>query len=163
VVKKKSFGITIKKWLDEEFPKTILTSDDQFEFSIEIENAVVKGLNIVISQPKEKNVVGIVCQLRLPKDVTNIVKEFTDEQKVKLTQSLHRELLKMIQDHTVDKNLDFVLITERVYFDNLNRQKLMDGITKIRNVMLYLISLIRDKFGGFDTPPPSTPDNSMYG
>ena len=38
----------------------------------------------------------------------------------------------------------------------------MDTITKIRNVMMYLISLIRDTFGGFDAPPPSTPDNSMY-
>jgi len=160
---KKNFGTTIKKWLDEEYARVELGSNDQFEFGIILPDAIGKDMGLSLGQPRGKNIITITCHMIMPKEITGVVAELKLEQKVKLVQALHRELLKIVQDHTVNKDLEFITFGERVYIDNLKRQSLMDSILKVRNVALYLLSSLRKEFGGFETPTPSTPEFSMYG
>ncbi len=160
---KKNFGTTIKKWLDEEYARVELGSNEQFEFGIILPDVVGKDMGLSLGQPRGKNIITITCHMIMPKEVTEIVAELKPEQKIKLVQALHRELLKIVQDHIVNKDLKSITFSERVYIDNLKRQRLMDSILKVRNVAFYLISSLRKEFGGFETPPPSTPDNLMYG
>jgi len=99
---------------------------------------------------------GIVAQINCPKEVTDIFKQVKDDLKIELTQSMHRELLKMIHDHTVDKDLKNINITERVYLENLTRQNFINSLIKVRNAYLYLISILVGDFAGLKTPQPTT-------
>ncbi len=152
---KKQVGTKIKKWLEQENLTVNLTSQKGFEFVIQADDTKA-NIQYGISQPNNSDVVGISAQLICPKEVTNIVKQVKEDLKIELTQSMHRELLKMIHDHTIDKDLKNIIITERIYLDNFTQQNFQNSLTIVRNTYLYLISVLRGHFAGLKPSQPTT-------
>lgn len=153
---KKQNGTKIKKWLEAENLTVNFATHKGFEFSLE---AVDKGSKIVfvVSQPTAIDVITISAQIPFGKDVTDLFKKVQPDLKQELTQSLHRELLKIIHDHTVDKDLKNIVMTQRIYLDGgLSRHNFMDAFIKVRNAHLYLISVLRGHFAGLKMPHPTT-------
>ena len=100
-------------------------------------------------------------RIQSPQNIVDKITQLKMEQKIELTQAMHRELLKLVQDHQIDKNLKSIQVDERVFLDGFTRQKFMESFIRVRNVQLYLISVLRNKFGG-EVTPTSTSDHSMY-
>jgi len=161
MVVKKQVGTRIKKWLEYEGYTIQLSSPNNFEFVIEV-NDPNSGVKFAISQPSGAGIIGVTTRLNQPKEVVEIFKEVKKELRVNLLQSMHRELLKMVQDHNIDGNLKTISLVERVYVENLTRQKLIESVIKLRNTSLYLVSVLRGQFAGLQTLQPKTSDLSMY-
>lgn len=155
-------GSRIKKWLEDEGFKVELLFPKNFDFVLEATTPDGKGMGFSISKPTNADVLGVSAGIVPPKEIVDIVKKLSDGEKIQLTQAMHRELLKIVQDHHVDKNLEKVDVIERIYPENITRQKFMDSLLRVRNAQLYLISVIRNRFGGQAGNPPSTSDHSMY-
>jgi len=162
MAKKQQIGSKIKKWLETEGYQVKLLFPKGFDFALDLFDSSGKGLGYSVSKPENIDVIGIAMNIQLPKKITDIVAKLTAGQKIELTQAMHRELLKLIQDHAIDKNLKHVQADERVYLDGLTKQKFMESFTRVRNVQLYLISVLRNKFGGEAVTTTSTPEHPMY-
>ena len=163
MARKIAVGSRIKKWLENEGFKVELPLVEKFDFVLEIKDPSGKGTLFSISKPAEADVIGISSGVRNPqKEIVDVFKKLEDGDKIQITQAMHRELLKMVQDHHIEKNLVSVDVTERIYPENLNRQKFMDSFIRVRNAQLYLVSAIRNRFGGQVGNPPSTLIHPMY-
>lgn len=159
----KQTGTRIKKWLEEEGYTIQLSSEKEWEFIIHVIDPFEKGIDIAISQRVGMGIMGIVTGISLPKNIIAIFEKLDKGSKIELIQSLHRTLLSMIQDHVVDGDLKKISITERVYVENLTRQKFMESFIKLRNTLLYLIAVLRHTFGQEEAPQPSTtPKHDFY-
>jgi len=157
---KKQIGTRIKKWLEHENLVVNLTTPKGYEFVLQA-NEPKANIPYSVVKANGFDVIGISAQLNSPKEVTDIFKQVKEPQKIELTQSMHRELLKIVNDHTIDKDLKNIIITERIYLENLTRQNFMNSHTKVRNAYLYLISVLRYNFAGLKNPQPTT-GYSMY-
>lgn len=162
MAKKQQIGSKIKKWLETEGYQVKLLFPKGFDFALELSDNSGKSLGYYVSKPENIDVIGITMTIRLPKKITDIVAKLTDNQRIELTQAMHRELLKLIQDHAIDPNLKQIEVDERVYLDGFTKQKFMESFRKARNVHLYLISVLRNKFGGEAVTTTSTPEHPMY-
>jgi len=158
----KSLGTRIKKWLEEEGLQVQLTSPKGREFEISVSNAYGIGMSFGVVKPEKKNIVMLGTTLQLPKEVIDIMKQLDNNSKIKLTQSMHRALLSLVQDHSIQPNLETITLTERVFTDNFTRQKFYESLIRIRNTTMYLISVLRDHFGQSGTTETSTPSHDMY-
>lgn len=163
MVSKKQTGTRVKKWLENEGYNVQLSTPSGWEFAIQIIDPFQNGINVSIAEPVKIEVLGITVQLIMPPTVIEIVKKLPKVSKIELIQSLHRTLLSMIQDHVIDGELKSIKLTERIYVENLTRQKLFESILKLRNTLLYLISVLRHNFGQEEAPQPSTTNHSFYG
>ena len=153
---KKQAGTIIKKWLESEGLIVNLGTQKKLEFLIEAEDTVSK-IVFSISQPTAIDVVTISAQIVFGKDDKDIFKKVQPDLQQELIQSLHRELLKLVHDHSVDKDLKNIQMTERVYIDGgLNRNNFMDALVKVRNAYLYLTSVLIGHFGGLELPKATT-------
>jgi len=157
----KQLGTRIKKWLEEEGFQVLLSTPKGTEFQITVSDAYGIGMSFVVLQLIKKNVVVVNTNMALP-EVTKIVKKLDDDTKIKLSQSIHRSLLTMVQDHQIKPNLETITITERIYVENITRQNFFGSIIKVRNTALYLISVLRGHFAQSKTSQPSTPSHDMY-
>ena len=158
---KKQVGTRIKKWLEHEGFTVQLTTPKDFEFVIDVDDPN-SGVRFAVSQPRGTESIGITTRLVQPKEVVDIFKQVDKELRIELLQSMHRELLKMIQDHNIDGGLKSISLIEKVFVENLTRQKLIECIIRLRNSSLYLLSVLRHQFAGLQTPQPKTSDFSMY-
>ena len=161
MAKKQQIGSKIKKWLDIEGYKTEFLFPKGFDFALELFDKSGKALGYSISKPENADVIGISMNIKIPKEIVDIISELKEGEKISITQAMHRELLKLIQDHKIDKDLKDIQADERVYLDGLTRHNFMQSFVRVRNVQLYLISVLRNKFGG-EITATSTPDHSMY-
>jgi len=157
---KKQVGTKIKKWLEQETLTVNLTTPKGFEFVLQAEEPKA-NIPYTISQPGVLDVIGISAQINSPKEVTDIFKQVKEDLKTELIQSMHRELLKIVHDHVIDKDLKNITVTERIYLENLTRQNFMNSHTNVRNAYLYLISVLRGHFAGLKNPQ-TTAGYTMY-
>lgn len=162
MARKKELGTKIKKWLEHEGLNVELLLSKGFEFQLLITNAYGLGLEFAVSQPEGKEVIGISSTINQPKEVTDIFKKLSKTEKNSILQPMHRELLKIVQDHHIDGNLKSISLIERIYVENLTRQKFMESLLRLRNMDLYLVSVLQHHFGQQEPPPPITPDVKMY-
>ncbi len=158
----KQLGTRIKKWLEEEGLQVQLSSPKTHEFVISVSDAYGIGMKFAVFQPIKKNIVLLHTALSMPKEVTDIMKKLDVGSKAKITQSMHRSLLSMVQDHHIGANLDSITLTERVFTENFSRQKFYESLIRIRNTTLYLISVLRGHFAQMGPAQPSTPSHDMY-
>jgi len=163
MARKKELGTKIKKWIEHDGLNVELLLRKGYEFQLPITNAYGLGLEFLISQREAKDVIIIASTINQPKEVTDIFKKLSKTEKVSILQSMHRELLKIIQDHHIGNDLKSISLIERIYIENLTRQKFMESLLRLRNMDLYLISVLRHHFGQQEPPPPVTPDVKMYG
>ncbi len=158
---KKQVGTRIKKWLEHEGFTVQLTTPKDFEFVIGVDDPS-SHMKYAISQPNGMEAIGITTRLVQPKEVVGIFKQVDKELRIDLLQSMHRELLKMVQDHNIDGGLKSISLIEKIFVENLTRQKLIESIIRLRNTSLYLLSVLRHQFVGLQAPQPKTSDFSMY-
>jgi len=157
----KQLGTRIKKWLEEDGFQVLLSTPKGLEFQITVSDAYGIGMAFVVLKLEKKNAVVLNTNMAFP-DVTKIVKKLDNDTKNKLSQSIHRSLLTMVQDHHIKPNLESISLIERVYVENITRQKFYESLIKIRNTVLYLLSVLRGHFAQSKTSQPSTPSHDMY-
>lgn len=161
MTKKQLIGSKIKKWLEEEGYNVELSFQKNFDFALDLFDKSGNALGYSISKPDNMDVIGITMNIKIPDSIVNIISKLKDEQKIEIKQAMHRELLKIIQDHRIDKDLKEIQANERVYLDGFTRHTFIKSFVRVRNVQLYLISVLRNKFGG-EITATSTSDHSMY-
>jgi len=157
----KQLGTRIKKWLEEEKFQVQLSNPKGWEFQILVENAYNIGMRFGVVKAENTSYIGIGTTLVLD-EVTKIVKKLDEDTRAKLLQSIHRSLLSMVQDHGIKKNLETITLSERLYVENITRQKFYESLIRVRNTTLYLLAVLRGHFAQSKVPQPSTPTHDMY-
>lgn len=160
--RKREWGTQIKKWLENEGFNVHFIQDKKFDFVLEIRYPNDKKMGFSISKAVSVDMIVVNAGILCPKEVVDLMKKLKVEEKNEIIQPMHRELLKMVQDHKIEDDLTKINVLERVYPENnLSRQQLMDSFLRARNANQYLMSVIR-KLTMQDPEPPST-DINMYG
>ncbi len=163
MTKKQLVGSKIKKWLEVEGYIAKLSFPQDFDFALNLFDKNDNALGYSISKPNNIDIIGISMNIKIPEEIIkNTISKLKEEEKTGVKQAMHRELLKIIQDHRIDKDLKEIGADERVYLDGFTRHRFMKSFLRVRNVQLYLMSVLRSKFGG-EINTTSTSNHSMYG
>lgn len=156
----------IKGWLSTDVLPFSEIKNNYADFQLVLSNAFGLGFVIDIAKPKNKEILAFAMQLINPPQIQQGFSSLNGVEKMKLSEGLKRDLLKLGVDYNISDDMKVVTIVYHLYVEDMTHTLFMESLKLVRNASLIVISTLSEKFtsGTASMPPHSHSElNSPYG
>ena len=148
-------------WLqDEGFQVSLRASQPNADFSLRIDNAFGIGYIVNVFKHTGKSILTTVITLLQPPEVQELFASIDEKERLRFIEGLKRELLKIGADFNIPYDIGRIAILRVLYVEDLTRTSFIDGIRKVRDGAIFIVSSLSQKIPSGTTPTQPSPSQS---